>query len=786
LALFDGAREASVDPLRVIRPMTDEVTPTTRPTPSPWASSTTAGAWSISTNEHTRREAGPQSQGALRASPVAERKIPPMSKLDRLAPRFAATLVALSLALGVGLPATTTPVESAGQTVARDGFTRQSSSSWGRAAAGGRYSVSRGARWSVRGSTGYVSLRRPGNAFAMLRRAQARDTDMRFTVRLGRAALGNRLRILAIARQTGAGSRYEAQVVVKRGELSVGIALRSRNKVRTLVSTRKIGYDVTGSTRVNMRLRVAGGVPTTISFKAWPVGTSEPDWQAQAQSRAPGLARAGSVGVGVVAPRGMGRFPARVGFDDLRVTSLRAPRITAAGPRITDVRVTDITQDAATIRWTLSEAATGLVEFGTAGFGRQTTKERSFRYSQHIQTITGLRPGTTYRFRVRSTNRSGATSVSGGATFTTAGSAPAAPQATPRPTSAPNATPRPTPRPTANPTPRPTPRPTANPTPRPPSNGNTYEVPSSIDSSGGSDVSTAVANFVKSVPDGSTIVFRSGGTYRMERGLKLLDRHNLVLDGNGATFRAYGCGMDDSPIVISDYNTGIVIRDFTLRGDNAGGGTSQSHNSGCEQQAGVTIFQSTDIEIDNVTISHTNGDCLYMDYGGSARVWVDGVYFHDSVCTSNGRQGVSVIGARNVTVNNVQFDKIAMNVLDVEPNTTSGGGVNITFTNNTVGTYSIDADWDQFLFAMSGANGTVRNIRVEGNRVTGGTLRSYAGINRSSDVVFRNNTSTVTAQNDPVVDFRYVDGLTVTGNTQPLRSGNFAAIRDSTNVTYNP
>ena len=102
MALFDGAREASVDPQRAIRPMTDEVTPTTRPTPSPWASSTTAGAWSISTNEHTRREAGPQSQGALRASPVAERKIPPMSKLDRLAPRFAATLVALSLALGVG------------------------------------------------------------------------------------------------------------------------------------------------------------------------------------------------------------------------------------------------------------------------------------------------------------------------------------------------------------------------------------------------------------------------------------------------------------------------------------------------------------------------------------------------------------------------------------------------------------------------------------------------------------------------------------------------------------
>jgi hypothetical protein len=307
-------------------------------------------------------------------------------------------------------------------------------------------------------------------------------------------------------------------------------------------------------------------------------------------------------------------------------------------------------------------------------------------------------------------------------------------------------------------------------------------VPASIDHQGRRDVSSQLQSFINRVPNNTRIVFRAHGVYRLSRGIKLIDRHRLVLDGNGATLRAYGCGMDNGPIVISDYNTRITVRNFTLRGSNANGGTSRSHNGGCEHQAGISIFQSRHIEIAHVTITHTNGDCLYIDYGGRARVWVDGVVFRDSTCKSNGRQGVAVVAGRNITVKRVRFDKIAMNVLDVEPNTSSGGGVNVRFLDNKVGTYSIDADWDQFLFAMSGANGRVRNIRVEGNRVTGGTLKSYVGIRRSTNVIFRNNRSTVTAQNDPVVTFQSVDGLVVTGNRQPLRSGTFARISGSTSV----
>ena len=201
-----------------------------------------------------------------------------------------------------------------------------------------------------------------------------------------------------------------------------------------------------------------------------------------------------------------------------------------------------------------------------------------------------------------------------------------------------------------------------------------------------------------------------------------------MLDGNGATLRAHGCGMDNGPIVISDYKFHHIRELHPPRLEREWRDLAVAQRWLRAPGRHLDLPSPRDIEIAHVTITHTNGDCLYIDYGGRARVWVDGVVFRDSTCKSNGRQGVAVVAGKNITVKRVRFDKIAMNVLDVEPNTSSGGGVNVRFLDNRVGTYSIDADWDQFLFAISGANGKVRNIRVEGNRVTGGTMKSYVGI----------------------------------------------------------
>ena len=70
----------------------------------------------------------------------------------------------------------------------------------------------------------------------------------------------------------------------------------------------------------------------------------------------------------------------------------------------------------------VDQRATGVVDYGTTrAYDQHSVKETSFRYSQHVQQLSGLQPGTTYHFRVRSVNQAGAQSLSEDRTFTTAG-----------------------------------------------------------------------------------------------------------------------------------------------------------------------------------------------------------------------------------------------------------------------------------------------------------------------------------------------------------------------------
>lgn len=92
-------------------------------------------------------------------------------------------------------------------------------------------------------------------------------------------------------------------------------------------------------------------------------------------------------------------------------------------PTISNVQVMDITDTSATITWTTDEPADSLVEYGT------TTSYGSSEYdptltTSHSITLTGLSPGTTYHFRVSSTDAAGNTAVSQDYTFTTTQSSP--------------------------------------------------------------------------------------------------------------------------------------------------------------------------------------------------------------------------------------------------------------------------------------------------------------------------------------------------------------------------
>ncbi len=99
-----------------------------------------------------------------------------------------------------------------------------------------------------------------------------------------------------------------------------------------------------------------------------------------------------------------------------------------------------------------------------------------------------------------------------------------------------------------------------------------------------------------------------------------------------------------------------------------------------------------------------------------------------------------------------------------------------------------------FFFATDGAAGsTVHDVTVTGNTVTGIARSGYDGtprglntrvsVARRQNITVTDNTTT-TAAKGPVLYFANVDGVTVTGNRQPLVSGSQAMFSNCTGVVH--
>jgi hypothetical protein len=339
-------------------------------------------------------------------------------------------------------------------------------------------------------------------------------------------------------------------------------------------------------------------------------------------------------------------------------------------------------------------------------------------------------------------------------------------------------------------------------TPLPPTTGSTVTVPASIDATGASDVSAALASFIRSVPDGSTIAFKAGGTYKLSSAMHLTDRHDLVFDGNGATLRMAGCAVEDSAFLLDGTpSTRILIREFTMIGDNSAAGTTGAFVGGCESSMGVAIYGARDIEISNVTISNVHAECVYIDAGGNPRgvgAWADSISFHDSTCRLNGRMGVAIAAGSHVSVARVTFERLAISVLDIEPYMADGGATYVSLTDNTVNGYGSSPTYTPWLFEGSAygmTTTTVHDVTIARNRILAGPVKSAntgttAGLtvkartSRWANFLVADNVSSV-AGSGATMYFEHVDGVTVSGNTQPLTSGSLVWTSDTTKVSIN-
>jgi hypothetical protein len=335
----------------------------------------------------------------------------------------------------------------------------------------------------------------------------------------------------------------------------------------------------------------------------------------------------------------------------------------------------------------------------------------------------------------------------------------------------------------------------------------TVSVPSSIDASGASDVAAALQAFINGVPDGSVIAFPAGAVYRVSAGIRLDNRHNLILDGRGATIRTTGSGGSAlaSPLVLSwaTSNSDIWIRDLVLEGNNARTGTS-IYDPANENQMGIDLNGGARIEISGVTIRKTWGDAIYANENtptaGSPAAWPTDIWVHDNTFDSIGRNAFTINSGRRVTLERNAIDHVGGSVLDIEPDLATQGAVDLVLRGNTTGTWGMSPLYTMHFVACannnSGVGALIRGITITGNHVSQGApnsvntpnaggLSSVIAKSRTSNITFTNNTTTK-AGSGPVLYFAHVDGLTVSGNTQPLTSGSLTRVYDSTNVNVSP
>lgn len=302
------------------------------------------------------------------------------------------------------------------------------------------------------------------------------------------------------------------------------------------------------------------------------------------------------------------------------------------------------------------------------------------------------------------------------------------------------------------------------------------------DDTGASDVTAALLAFIATVPDGTAgspnrIVFGKNKRYRIDLLFQVTSRNWLIFDGNGSTLftdvdAPYGNESTDR--TRSHFRlltcSNIRVTNLTIIGANVNAGLSDdAYYSPLEAQHGFESLSSTNITVDRVTIDNVYGDWIYCGVAGALGL-TDGVLIELCTFGKNGRQGMSFVGCQNVEVRYCTTGLCRRSLMDFEPNGASSPAFNIYVHDNTFGLHRLS------FVASKGAVGECSNITVSRNTCVSAIspvlIEPPAQNTRSNWVITDNSSETgFGSASGNAWYVRWCDGLTITGNTQPMQPG---------------
>jgi hypothetical protein len=284
----------------------------------------------------------------------------------------------------------------------------------------------------------------------------------------------------------------------------------------------------------------------------------------------------------------------------------------------------------------------------------------------------------------------------------------------------------------------------------------------SIDATGATDVTADLQALFDRTPNGGVVRLAPNGDYRVEGTIMLNDRHDLLVDGNGARIFATTTGEPGRNQIQIRGGSWLEVRNLEIQGAHPHGGLD-GYVRELEFQAAITIAGVTDIEIDRVNIHDTYGDSIFIDrlIEQNDRDTV-GVWIHDSTFARNGRQGIAVIDGRDIVIERNRFTDMARGTVDLEP-LGALAVENVHIIDNHVGP-------GRLLFVPMAGGAPVNRVVIARNTLRGRVLSVSAKTpegQRRGQFWVVDNTSDAPASGPPVEFFR-VDGAVVHGNRQPI------------------
>lgn len=297
-----------------------------------------------------------------------------------------------------------------------------------------------------------------------------------------------------------------------------------------------------------------------------------------------------------------------------------------------------------------------------------------------------------------------------------------------------------------------------------------------------SDSAPALESFLAGVPNGSTVVFPSGGSCMVALKLDLgvppsgaSQRADTVYELNGATiFRTVepSCSKPrfcNAPLIKLAKVSNVTLRGGTIHGAYDPGPTPK-YDSTRAQNHGVAIQGSSGVTLSALTIRNMGGDCVDVDRYAkvpSTAVAFTGTADAPTTCRSVGRQGISANAIDGMTVSGVTFHLIGRSAVDIEPRL-SWHAKNVWIVGNSLG-WAVN-----YGVAGVGSSEVWENVVVDGNVQTNASGFGFMWVGN------KYQRGPITVTDNQVMDslrISHTSGL-VTGNIMTANPDNVTCMID--------